>query len=66
VASWFKKVTLQLQQTSALLKEKKMCEFTGAILLGLGIIAGLMVSIIMEKWFKMKKELGEKNGQTSS
>jgi len=43
-----------------------MCEFTGAILLVLGIIAGLMVSIIMEKWFKMKKELGEKNGQTSS
>ena len=33
-----------------------MCEFTGAIILGLGIIAGLMVSIIMEKWFKMKKE----------
>ena len=40
-----------------------MCEFTGAILLGLGIITGLMVSIIMEKWFKMKKELGERNGR---
>jgi len=40
-----------------------MCEFTGAILLGLGIITGLMVSIMMEKWFKMKKELGERNGR---